>query len=172
MGLFETPIVRKLIVFANGFRHIRLFRNNVGAGWVGEVVKWRDRFGQEHIHHPDGTVRILHGRRIKFGLINGASDTVGAVSVLVTPAMVGKTIGVALCVEAKTEKGVAKRHQEIFLAQAIRMGCIAGIARNPEELNNLIASWLRRFGGIAGVARIPEEAEGIIKEWEKNGAKE
>lgn len=74
------------------------------------------------------------GRVIKYGVCNpGGSDLIGWTPVVVTPAMVGSTVAVFTAVEVKTPSGRPTEHQLNFIAQVLRAGGFAGIARAPGE---------------------------------------
>lgn len=95
-----------------------LFRNNVGTGWVGEVVKK----GQDFIVLRDP--RVLHA-----GLCVGSSDLIGWRSVEITPEMVGKKVAVFVAIEAKTGKVRVTPDQENFIARVKDAGGIGEIIR-------------------------------------------
>lgn len=74
------------------------------------------------------------GRPIQYGVCNpGGSDLIGWTPVVVTPDMVGKTVAVFTAVEVKTPTGKATQHQLNFIAQVLKAGGFAGIARSPQE---------------------------------------
>lgn len=101
----------------------RVFRNTVGAGWMGDAKEM-----------PDGSVFIKHPRRVRFGLAPGSSDLIGWESVVVTPEMVGKRLAVFKAVEVKRPKGGRfEKGQADFLTAVTQAGGIAGVCRSPEE---------------------------------------
>ncbi len=74
------------------------------------------------------------GRPIQYGVCNpGGSDLIGWTPVVVTPDMVGKTVAVFTAVEVKTPTGKATQHQLNFIAQVLKAGGFAGIARSPGD---------------------------------------
>lgn len=74
------------------------------------------------------------GRFIQYGVCNpGGSDLIGWTPVVVTPDMVGKTLAVFTAVENKTANGRVTEHQLNFIAQVLRGGGFAGIARSPGD---------------------------------------
>lgn len=95
---------------------VRLWRNNVGF-------------------YKDGA------RAIRYGLCNGSADFIGLQSMLVTPVMVGKRIAVFLAIESKAPNKDAADHQQTWLEEVRDAGAIAGVARNAEEAEALLARW-------------------------------
>lgn len=74
------------------------------------------------------------GRPIKYGVCNpGGSDLIGWTPVVITPDMVGKTVAVFTAVEVKTENGRPTEAQLNFIAQVLKAGGYAGIARSPAD---------------------------------------
>lgn len=105
-------------------RKLRLFRNNVGQAWVGEV----HRRGQEMwIKNP----RVLHA-----GLCEGSSDLIGWKSVTITPDMVGRKLAVFTAIEAKSKTGRPTTDQTLFLTVVREAGGIAVLARSVEDAEN------------------------------------
>ena len=107
----------------------RLWRNNVGAGWIGKAT----------VESP-GRV-VLHGpRRITFGLAPGSSDLIGLRSVVVTPDMVGERVAIFCAVEVKTERGGATKEQAAFIDTVQSLGGRAGIARSVADAKIVVDS--------------------------------
>lgn len=73
------------------------------------------------------------GRPIRYGLSVGSSDLIGWTPVVVTPEMVGHQVAVFTAVEVKTPTGRPTEHQLNFIAQVLRAGGYAGIARSPGD---------------------------------------
>lgn len=73
------------------------------------------------------------GRPIRYGLCVGSSDLIGWTPVLVTPEMVGTTVAVFTAVEVKTPTGRPTEPQLNFIAQVLRAGGLAGIARSAAD---------------------------------------
>ena len=107
---------------------VRLFRNNVGEAWLGRVVH-RDAF----------KVIIENPRRVAYGLAPGSGDLIGWRSVLITPAMLGRTVAVFASLEAKRPgarpTGAA---QVAWLWQCSEAGALAGIFTNTDEARLLL----------------------------------
>lgn len=79
------------------------------------------------------------GRMIQYGVCNpGGSDLIGWTPVVITPDMVGKTLAVFTACEVKAPNGRPTEHQLNFIAQVLRAGGFAGIARSPQDALQLI----------------------------------
>ena len=94
------------------------------------VVAFRNNVGQ----YTDPKT----GRPIRYGLGVGSSDLVGWTPTLVTPDMVGRTLAVFTACEVKAPNGRPTEHQLNFIAQVLRAGGFAGIARSPQDALQLI----------------------------------
>lgn len=106
---------------------------------------WRNNSGAL----PDKT-----GRIVRFGLGNDSAklnkvwksaDLVGIVPVVITPNMVGQTLGVFLAIDAKdpaTWRGVPKSEHELaqenFFATVRRYGGIGGFAASTADMERLV----------------------------------
>lgn len=102
---------------------VRLFRNNVGTGWVGGPIS-RTR---------DGAIVLQHPRPLHAGLCKGSADLIGWKSVTVTPDMVGEKLAVFLSVEVKDTRGKPRPEQTIWYDNVRLAGGIAIIAHSVEE---------------------------------------
>ena len=112
-------------------KSVRIFRNNTGMGWIGQVVS-----------KTPTTITLKNPRPLHAGLCTGSSDLIGWKSVVITPDMVGKTIAAFTAVEVKTSSGRATADQLNFIEQVRKAGGIAGIVRSPEEARNFLESYL------------------------------
>lgn len=108
----------------------KIFRNNVGKGWIGKS-KYINYEGQYFCKRGD--VIIRNARRFESGLCEGSSDLIGWRSVEITPDMVGKKIAVFTAIETKTACGKASKPQERFLNAVKIMGGFAGVARSEKD---------------------------------------
>jgi hypothetical protein len=97
----------------------RLFRNNVGLGWIGksEIISST----KQVLVYP-GDVVIRQARPLHAGLTKGSSDLIG-----------WDKDGRFLAVECKTATGRATTDQVRFIDAVNRMGGRAGIARSAKE---------------------------------------
>lgn len=110
----------------------RLFRNNVGQGWVGKSQRM-----------PDRSVIIENARPLHAGLVKGSSDLIGWHSIIVTPDLVGKRLAVFLALEAKTGRGELETEQINFIDAVNRAGGVAGEARSVEQVQRMLATFGR-----------------------------
>lgn len=126
---------------------VRLFRQNVGTGWTGDVQRMRD-----------GSLVIRNPRPLHAGF-KGLSDLGGWVTVEVTPEMVGRKIAVYAAVEVKTATGRVREEQSDFLAIVQQAGGAAGVARSVADA----AAIVRSAGGTVipddGVVNSDDEGE-------------
>lgn len=99
---------------------VRLWRNNVGA-WPLPGGGW-----------------------LRYGLCTGSADFVGLKTIEITPGMVGKRVAVFLAIESKAPGKDAEAHQETWLDEVREAGAIAGVARNAQEAEDLLARWLEK----------------------------
>lgn len=118
----ETPIRMKIFQFLGSLRDIKIFRNNVGQGFLGAVVR-----------EGGGVVVLNNYRRVKFGLHEGSGDLIGLKSTVVTPQMVGKKVAVFLSVEVKTASGTINPEQKNWMTVINESGGIAIVARSTED---------------------------------------
>ena len=109
---------------------VRLFRNVVGQGWVGQSR----RFSQSgSVVVQPGDVLIRKARPLHAGLFLGSSDLIGWQSVTVTPEMVGTRLAIFTALEAKEGTGRLSPEQRAFLAAVAEAGGIAREVRTVED---------------------------------------
>lgn len=125
--MMEGDVMRAVMLEAGSDPNCRVFRNNTGLGWVGEVVK----------QTPDILI-LKNWRPLHAGLVKGAGDLVGWRSVEITPDMVGKRLAVFTSIEVKTAKGRVSDEQKNFIRVVNEAGGIAGVARSKEDAKDLI----------------------------------
>ena len=106
---------------------VRLFRNNVGQGYVGRV---------DYDHH--GVITLINARRIRFGLHPGSGDLIGWRSITITPEMVGRRVAVFVSIETKSSTGRPTGEQTNWRDQIISAGGTAGIVRSAAEAEALL----------------------------------
>ena len=108
----------------------RIFRNNVGTGWVGKAR--RISKSQAVLVSP-GDVVIHNARPLHAGLCEGSADLIGWIPVKISADMVGQTVAVFIAPEVKTAKGRTRDAQVRFIDAVNRDGGRAGIARSGAE---------------------------------------
>lgn len=101
----------------------RLFRQNTGVGWVGKVRSQTNKM-----------IVLENPRPLRAGLCVGSSDVIGIAPVVVTPEMVGKTIGVFVAQEIKFGNDRLSAEQSKFLAMVEKLGGIARVVRSVSDL--------------------------------------
>ena len=107
---------------------VRLFRNNVGVGYRGTVVKENP---------PVITLRNYY--MIRFGLAVGSSDLIGWKSVVITPEIMVKKVAVFCSPEVKTnEMEVLDDEQKNWIDQVRKAGGIAGVVRSVDDAVRLL----------------------------------
>lgn len=89
-----------------------------------------------------GMVRLPNGGMFPYGLgKNGFPDNCGPTPIVITPEMVGRTVGVFTAIEAKTDKGVVAPHQLECIEELRDLGCIAGVATNSTDCEDIVRRW-------------------------------
>lgn len=102
----------------------RLFRNNVGMGWIGEShVVTRNTC----MDVQPGDVVIRRARPLHAGLCKGSSDLIGWTH-----------DGMFCAVEVKTDTGSPTKEQLVFIREVHRAGGFSGIARSEDDLINIL----------------------------------
>lgn len=99
----------------------RLFRQQSGEYWIGEVT-----------HLRDGSIRIENPIRVVVGF-PGLADLGGWRSVVVTPEMVGQRIAVYVALEVKTPRGRVKDDQQRFIHAVNEAGGIGSVVRSVAD---------------------------------------
>lgn len=111
----ESRLMRQIQLKASQLG-ARLFRNNVGVGWLG---------------NPCGFCQHTL-RRVRYGLQVGSSDQIGWQTITITPEMVGRNIAVFLAVEVKDGSRTTKE-QVAFLKAVINAGGRGLVAQSLED---------------------------------------
>lgn len=112
----------------------RLFRRNIGMGWIGNAKKFTD---PQTIHVFAGDVLIRNARPFHNGIV-GQYDTYGWNEVLITPDMVGQRIAIHIEIEAKTGTGRETQEQVAWGEAVRRAGGRAGVARDLADVKRIV----------------------------------
>lgn len=120
----------------------KMFRINTGKAWAGKGAR-----------QPDGSVVIPYPQHITVGLgyvdnsaVAGVSDLIGWTKVTITPEMVGKTVAVLTCGEAKRLKGgKVSGDQKDWIELVNNDGGIAGVMRTAVDVRALIDGWFTKM---------------------------
>ncbi len=112
----------------------RLWRRNVGQGWIGNAKKYTAR---EVVTVNPGDVLIRNARPFHNGEA-GQYDTYGFISIVITPEMVGTRI--AQVVEAEAKQGTGRQSPEqVAWGEFVRAsGGRAGVVRSLDDLAKLL----------------------------------
>lgn len=122
----ETSILRHILkALSNG--KARLFRNTVGAAFVGP-----------HVWTGTGSLIIHRPTRVTFGFGPGTSDIIGWRSRVITDEDVGKRVAVFVAFEVKTKTGRPTAGQKAFIEVVQEAGGIAGIVRSVDEAEEML----------------------------------
>lgn len=124
----EHEIQNQIRLHLGQFPDVRIFRANVGQGWTGEAV----------IKLACGDIRITRPRPLNTGLPEGWPDLFGFRMLAVTPEMVGLVLPVFGAIEVKGPRGAVRAAQQRVLDELVRCGCLAGVARSPEEAAKIL----------------------------------
>lgn len=131
-AMSETPILKEIqLDLSHG--DVRLWRNNRGQAWQGNVVTDHTR--------GDHTLTLAHPRVVHFGLADGSSDLIGFRAIRITPEMVGQSFAVFVSIEVKaTRRSKFQKSQKPWLSMVQEFGGIAGIARSVDDARRIIYS--------------------------------
>ena len=122
----ERNLTNSILLLLPNF--IRMFRNNVGKGWIGKTP----------YDSKTNTATIQNARRFESGLCVGSSDLIGWTSVEITPEMVGSKVAIFTAFEVKTKSVAATPQQINFIGQIKKNGGFAGIVKSYDDVNNII----------------------------------
>lgn len=88
-----------------------------------------------------GAYKTESGHYVRYG-VPGGSDIVSITPVVITPEMVGKTLGVYTATECKSENGKLTEPQERFRDHVLACGGIYIVARSTEDIERELAPLL------------------------------
>lgn len=91
------------------------------------------------LRNNTGLFLTFAGDKVHAGLGKGTSDLIGLAARVIRPEDVGKTVGVFLAIEVKTEGSAIRPEQNQFIERIRQLGGIAGIARSPEEAEAMLS---------------------------------
>jgi VRR-NUC domain len=113
----------------------RIFRNNVGEGWVGKT-QFVSRSSVVKV--GPGDVVIRNARPLRSGLCVGSSDLIGWTTVMIQPEMVGSQAAIFTALEVKTGDLKTTREQEAFIQVVKKMGGIAAVVRSVDDVQGVL----------------------------------
>lgn len=108
----------------------RLFRNNVGTGWVGKTLRPSTRM---NVSVCPKDIVIFDCRPLHAGLGEGSSDLIGFKPTLITQEMVGKTLPIFAAIECKSVNGRASQIQKNFINMVNDNGGHGRIAKSVQD---------------------------------------
>lgn len=133
--MIENNLQKLVMLGISQLRTSTIFRNNVGMAWIGRSRRIQKT---EVVQLRPGDIVIQDGRPLHAGLCEGSSDLIGWTERTITPDMVGKKVAIFTAVEVKTPNGRASAEQLNFIERIRQAGGISGIARSPQEAQDLI----------------------------------
>lgn len=122
----ESSIQKDVLLELGSRKGVRLFRNNVGRGYQGNIAKKQGT-----------TILLMFFRVIRFGLFKGSHDLIGWREVVITPDMVGKKIAQFFSVETKTETGKMSKFQKVWRDNVNAAGGLAVTVRSKDEATKI-----------------------------------
>lgn len=138
----EKQIQSAIFKEVGSHQHVRLFRNNVGTAWAGNV----QRISRPcRVSLSPGDIVIRNPRPLHAGLHKGSGDLIGWRRRIVTPADIGNPVAQFLSLEVKNRRGRASADQ-LNWADAVRaFGGLAAIVRSVDEAMEVINTDLLPF---------------------------
>lgn len=126
----EINAMRRILLALGGRPNTRLFRNNVGMGWAGRVIK-----------RTQNNITLTDYRPLHAGLVKGSSDLIGWNTVEITPDMVGRRIAVFTAIEVKAGPRSRRTPEQVAFIEAVNtFGGIAGVVTNEDEATQIITT--------------------------------
>lgn len=123
----ESDVQARTLLAIGARRDTRLFRNTVGEGWQGEVVK-----------REGTTVLLRRARYVTFGLAPGSHDLIGWHARLIRPEDAGHMIAQFLSLECKFGNGRPQENQKAWAQAVTRFGGLTGVVRDPADAEQII----------------------------------
>ncbi len=115
-----------------------VFRNTTAMAWGGKSFALRPG----DVYRARGGERVvLNAYPIQAGLCVGSSDVIGMVPIVITSAMVGKTVAVFGGWEVKDGTGRPTKPQENFVNHIIASGGIGVVVRSEAEAIEAITAY-------------------------------
>ena len=121
----ETELQALILRAAGSKPHVRLFRNQVGEGYVGKALR-----------DPEG-VFLSDARHVRMGLFPGSGDLIGWRTINITSEMIGRRIAQFISIEVKTPTGKIRPDQRNWADQINAAGGLAIIARSISDTDIL-----------------------------------
>lgn len=132
MKIDSTAELTKQILLAASKMGARLWRRNIGQGWIGKSKVFTKTETVEKFTFHAGDVLIRSARPFHNGEA-GQSDLWGFVPVTITPDMLGQTIPVHTEVEIKFGADRMRPEQEKWRSFCEKNGVRVGVARTVDD---------------------------------------
>jgi hypothetical protein len=131
--------IQQRILLACGRGDTRLFRNNVGTGWVGRAqqITYANAFTIGQTLRP-GDVVVRQARPLHAGLCVGSGDLIGWRTITVTAEMVGIRLAVFCSIEVKGQRNRPTEKQLAWDATVRGAGGLSGIARSIDDARGIL----------------------------------
>ena len=129
----EMPLMKRILLTCSKGTS-RLFRMNVGTGWIGKSTRF---YRVQVITVKPGDVLIREARPFRAG-IEGMHDLVGWQSVIVTPEMVGMRLAVFASLEVKGAGGRPRKMQRVFKDNVIKAGGLSDFVYSVEQAEKVL----------------------------------
>lgn len=134
----EPRLLRQILRDHGARPDLRLFRNNVAMGWVGDQVQ--RGANSLPVQLGPGDVVVRNARPLHAGLCEGSADLIGWRIMTVTPEMVGQRLALFAAVEVKTGRQQPTDPQRRFLDAVDGSGGVAGVARSSDDVLVLLGA--------------------------------
>ena len=131
----ETPLMKRILLKCSRGTS-RLFRMNVGTGWVGKSKRFSKNETILIQVHP-GDVLIRNARPFRAG-IEGMHDLIGWQSVVITPEMVGMKLAIFASLEVKGAGGRPRKMQVVFKDNVIKAGGLSDFVYSVEQAEKVL----------------------------------
>jgi hypothetical protein len=125
----EIDLMRRVQVMASQFG-MRLFRNNVGMGWIGKSTRISTAVT---LRLEPGDVVIRQARPLHAGLCEGSSDLIGFQPLEIKEKHVGQVFAVFSAVETKMNGGRTSAVQQNFIQMIQNAGGIGFVCRDEDS---------------------------------------
>lgn len=126
----EGNLTRRILREHGSRPDLRLFRQNVGVAWAGDVVS------RNH-----NTITLARYRPLHAGLCPGSSDIIGLRSIRMTEDMVGQRLAMFAAIEVKTGRQKPTKEQRAFLEMVGEKGGLALVARSVDDVERSLSWW-------------------------------
>jgi hypothetical protein len=131
MGILENNLIKEIQIKTSKLGW-RLFRNQTGTGYQGQVIKTKP--GKHFVEFEPGDIILRKPRFIEFGLVKGSHDMIGWRPVKITQEMVGRILAVFTSREVKTKNVKVTKEQLNFERVVNESGGDAKIVYSLEEI--------------------------------------